>query len=214
MGSQPGEDRLMEQLAYIDIKRSFMAGAAIGLQLAAYEAAARYEHEPPGDRLTFDEATHIYYWDGQRVPNVTSIIGDLIDYSMVPAYTLEIARQKGVAVHKMIELEARGDLDEDSLPTWMRPVLAEWRRFIIETGFVVIASEQRVYHPKLGYAGTYDLKGKFTILKLQHGRPPARFALKLRENEPYRLEPYDDPNDFNVFTACLIRHKWQEVNQL
>jgi hypothetical protein len=41
----------------------------------------------------------------------------------------------------------------------MRPILAQWLKFREDTGFSVLATERRVYHPQYGYAGTLDLRG-------------------------------------------------------
>ena len=110
-------------------------------------------------RLTvfrFDEDTHTYTWNGVRVPNVTSILKPLVDLSRIPAEVLEKARQEGVAVHKMIDLDAAGTLDVDALPEWMGPVYGAWCRFKEESGFTPLLSEYRGYHPTLRYAGTLD----------------------------------------------------------
>lgn len=115
--------------------------------------------------LTFDEAAHRYYWDGHTVPNVTRVLHDLTDYSMVPADTLELARQKGVAVHHMVELWAKNDLDEAALPDWMRPVFEWWLKFVAESGIEIISSEKRVYHRTYRYAGTLDLKCRMRAFK-------------------------------------------------
>ncbi len=93
------------------------------------------------------------------MPHVTGILQPLINYSVVPHDTLELARLKGQHVHKMVELHAQGKLDEDALPDWMRPILAQWLKFVADTGFVVLATERRVYHPQYDYAGTLDLRG-------------------------------------------------------
>lgn len=109
--------------------------------------------------LTFDEPSHTYRWDGRLVPNVTRIIAPLTDYSRIPADVLERARQEGVAIHKMAELDFKGDLDVDGLPEWMRGRYAALCRFREDTGFECWSTEQRMFHPTLGYAGTADLFG-------------------------------------------------------
>jgi len=108
--------------------------------------------------LTFDPVQHHYFWKGVRVPNVTSIIKPLTDYSMVPEATLELARQKGVAVHSMVELWAANELDYGVMPEWMFPVLDHWLQFVHDTGFQLLSSERRVYHAGFDYAGTLDLR--------------------------------------------------------
>lgn len=119
--------------------------------------------------LHFDEATHTYTVAGRVVPNVTRIIGHLTDFSRVDPEKLETARQQGVAVHKMVELDCTDDLDVDALPDWMRGHYAAWVRFKAESGFECMSTEQRVYHPDMGYAGTLDLAARLPNL-----RPPLK----------------------------------------
>ncbi len=198
--------------------------------------------------LHFDEATHTYTIGTRVIPNVTRVLSGLVDYSKIPPDTLELARQRGVAVHKMVELDAKGILDEPSLPEWMKPVLARWRQFVADTGFRGMASEHRVHHRQYGYAGTLDLAGFFgdqmvfidikrSLLagpvigmqlaayqeafesqcgdvesSLQAGSAK-RYALRLNENGPYRLEPYPRKSDFTDFLTCLAYYRLKEQTQ-
>ena len=107
--------------------------------------------------LAFDEPSHTYTWKGKPVTNVTRALAPLTDFSRIDPDVLETARQKGVAVHRMIELHAAGTLDADNLPEWMRPAHAFWLKFVDEAGVEIVASEQRVYHRIYAYAGTLDL---------------------------------------------------------
>jgi len=107
--------------------------------------------------LTFDEPSHTYRWHGVRVPNVTSILAPLLDYSRVQADALERARQEGIAIHKMVELDCAGDLDTASLPEWMLPVYRAWQQFREASGFVPILNEYQGFNPSFGYAGTLDI---------------------------------------------------------
>jgi post-segregation antitoxin (ccd killing protein) len=116
-----------------------------------------------GVMLTFDEGPHLYRWNGEPVPSVTQIIKPLSSFDHVDPDVLERARQEGVAVHKMVELACRDELDEPGLPEWLRPYLAAWRAFVAETGFVLDASEERVYHLDYRYAGTLDLRGRTRV---------------------------------------------------
>ena len=115
--------------------------------------------------LTFDGPTHTYYFKGRRVPNVTLALKMLLNYSRIPPDVLERARIEGVHIHRMAELYFKRDLDEDSLPDWLRPRLAALKAFEQETGFVVEATEKRVYHPGHFFAGTLDLAGELSGLK-------------------------------------------------
>jgi hypothetical protein len=188
--------------------------------------------------LQFDEAAHRYTLNNQVLPSVTQVLKPLTDYSLIDAEALEVARQKGVAIHKMVELYCANDLDEDALPDWLRPVLQAWKLFVANTGFEVEGSEVRLHHPTFMYAGTLDLVGKALknqrwmidikrslyagrVIGLQlagykrsweyHNkghRIDKRFALILREDGQYRLSEFSDPMDENVFLAALTMHKW------
>jgi len=188
--------------------------------------------------LTFDAPSHTYYWGGTMVPNVTRVLKPLTDLSLIPPLVLERARQEGEAIHGMVKLYSRADLDEDRLPDWLRPRLSAYKCFLQETGFTVLASEERVYHPFLRYAGTLDLRGRLCeaqavidikrslfskwVIGLQtaayqHAANEAlpselwvrdRYALQLSGNGGYKLEPFRNPNDASRFIAEL--HKWRQ----
>lgn len=188
--------------------------------------------------LVFNAERHEYTYGGVLVPNVTRVLAPLTSYSMVNPDVLETARQKGVAVHRLVELWAKDNLDETTLPEWMRPVMAQWLKFAADTGLEVIASEKKVYHPVYKYAGTFDLRVTMRDVK-GHGlidlkrsflagdviglqlsgyqeaentdktQPPIKWrgALKLREDGPYRYQPFKDCGDFNIFLAALSHYK-------
>jgi len=193
--------------------------------------------------LTFDAVEHRYAWNGAPVPNVTRALDLLTDYSKIPAEVLELARQKGVAVHRMVELHAKNDLDEARLPAWMQPVIVQWKKFVFETGFKVLESERRVYHKRYRYAGTLDLFGTihtgtaFVDVKrsflagrvigmqiaayedayyseegITRGKA-RRFALRLTEHSPYRVEEYDSKDDLYDYLTCLGFYRLKEKLQ-
>jgi len=193
--------------------------------------------------LAFDPAAHVYTWNGQYVPNVTRVLAPLTSYDRIPEHILEHARQEGVAVHKLVELDCYGDLDVETLPEWMTGHYKAWKQFLADTGFEFIASEHRVFHPEFKYAGTLDLAGHMPHAKakgtslidvkrsffagasigLQLSAYAAawdkahaaalkiknRFALKLSADGTYRLQPYEDPNDFSVFLSLLTIERWK-----
>lgn len=125
--------------------------------------------------LTFDAETHTYKFDGAVIPHVTQIIAPLTNYDRIPADKLEIARQQGMAIHKMVELDCRNDLDLARLPAWMRGCYQAWLRFKDETGFEAWASENYVHHARLGFAGTLDLAG---VMQRRRRAKPAVIDVK------------------------------------
>jgi len=187
--------------------------------------------------LTFAPEKHEYRWNGTVVPSVTTVLSPLVDLSRIPRNVLEDARARGTAIHRMIELHAKGDLDEDNLPQWLQHPFAQWLKFLDQTGFEIDQSEQRVYHAQYGYAGTFDLTGKlrgkrrralidikrsllagrvigFQTAAYANAIDPGsafdRYALRLHDDKPYQLEPYQASDDFHSFLTALAFHKLRQ----
>lgn len=184
--------------------------------------------------LTFDEKLHHYYWNGAHVPNTTTIISDLTCYDFVKPEQLEIARQRGTAVHRMIELISKKE--EFDLPAWMLPVQEKWMNFVGQTGLEVVCSERRCFHKTYTYATTLDLCVKMRdreglgILEIKRSfcagkaiglqtaaqaaayesetgqRIQWRAALKINENTAVRFEDQNDRQDWSKFLACLLHY--------
>ena len=45
-------------------------------------------------------------------------------------------------------------------------------------------------------------------------RTDRRFGLQLRKDGTYRLQPFEDREDFSVFLACLTTHTWKEKHDV
>ena len=148
--------------------------------------------------LNFDEASHSYTYDGQHFDGVTSILKPLSEtaYFNVSPEVMERARALGVAVHKVIELDIKGTLDEDSLDDVLRPYLAAWREFLAQSGFRPLLSEQKVYSLKYRFAGTLDIFGilngeaalidakRVAMVQRITGPQLAAYEIALRECKP------------------------------
>lgn len=109
--------------------------------------------------IQFDPASHSYTLEGRCLPNVTSIMEPLCEYTRIPRHVLDAAAMRGQHVHRACELYLWGLLDERSLDEEYIPYLEAFKRFLSETGFVAESIEERVYHKTLLYAGTMDLGG-------------------------------------------------------
>lgn len=180
---------------------------------------------------------HEYRFDGALVPSVTGIISPLTKLWGTGAQ-LARAREEGRAIHKLVELECKDQLD--SVPYWLGPYLRAWLSFKEHSGFRLVASEFIGYESALRYAGTLDLDGVLTKFKGSpaalidikrslagapaigvqlagyHGLvsgPRLRFGLQLKDNGTYRLAEYKDPGDRAVFLSCLSILRWRERNQ-
>jgi len=194
----------------------------------------------PVTELVFREEDHTYWMGEQLIPNVTRVLERITDYSRIPRDVLLRAQTEGRHIHKAVELDARNDLDWETLPEWMIGHLEAWRKFQHDTRFEILASEERLFHPRFRYAGTLDLVGPLSTvmslidikrsfyagpaINLQtaayadayraiHPKAPRirrRFGLQLRANGTYRLEPFDEEDDIQAFLAYLTCYRWEQ----
>jgi hypothetical protein len=122
--------------------------------------------------LTLNEETHTYTdATGAVWPGVTSILGELTDFSHVPADTLEYARQLGTAVHDATEYHDRGTLDLESVDSAVMPYLVAYWSFLDHEKPEVLGIEELVWHSGERYAGKLDrrmvLRGRRSILDVK-----------------------------------------------
>ena len=192
--------------------------------------------------LLFDEALHQYTVGGIVVPSVTQLLQPLRDFSGIPPAVLERKRAIGVAVHKATELDDEGTLDENTVHPIVQPYLKAYRKWRAEMNVFVLASERRVYHPTLRYAGTLDLEVQIRGRKWIVDKKTAQSAhpswalqtaayreplpnkaellcasLILSDDGTYLWIPYDAPKhrgDFGVFTSFITQYHWKKANGL
>jgi hypothetical protein len=192
------------------------------------------------EALTFDATSHTYRIGGRLLPSVTTILKRLQDFSGIPAAVLEQARERGERLHKAVNLFNRNDLDWDSLDPEIRSLTEAWAQYLSDTGAVVIASEQPVWHPKFKYAGTPDvvleLGGRIIVPDLKatwavprtvglqtaayaealwelaggRGRKPERSCIHLKDGK-YNVVPRNDPADWAVFFSALNLYRWEQL---
>jgi hypothetical protein len=182
----------------------------------------------------FDPAAHRYTLDGRVLPSVTQILRGLDDFSNVPARVLETARDRGRRIPAACNLDVLGTLDENTVDDEVAPYLAQFRKFLRESGFMPTLSECRVYDDKLWYAGTLDLFGDLpdcidVQIDIKSGAIPrsvgpqtaayacamyARTGLKTRkryvlklEGAKYSLIPLDGIGDMDIFKHQLRKFK-------
>jgi hypothetical protein len=149
-------------------------------------------------KIGFDEARHEYTVGGRIIPSVTQILGILQDFGGVPADVLDRAAEFGTHVHHACALDNARQLDEAALDPGLLPYLAQWRRFLAESGGVVLASEQRVYHPGLHYAGTLDalvsIRGKVALVDIKTGQLPRTVGAQTIAYEEAYSSDSDNPH--------------------
>lgn len=197
--------------------------------------------------LQFDSAEHRYTMDGMRVPSVTQVLGPLYTFTGISRDVLNAKAVLGTAVHRACELLDKDDLDEESDVgrAALEPIagyLNGYKKFKAEKRLVIVANEQRLFHPVHRYAGqidrcyameghVWDVDLKSTvaispIVALQtaaytemlraNGRPQAarRGALQLFPDGNYKLHEFTDPSDFTVFLSLLTVQRFKESHAL
>lgn len=180
--------------------------------------------------LDFDAETHTYRFAGKSVPGVTSVLEPLQMLQGVRKDVLDAAREFGQHVHLACDLWNKKQLDVAALDPALIPYLRDWQQFLKETGFVVMTSEQPVYHAQLQYAGTPDCTGTMRettwIVDIKSGvvpctvgpqlaayqqasdpRPRRRLCVQLTGNG-YKLHEQKDLGDFHTFLSALNIYKY------
>lgn len=185
-------------------------------------------------QLTFDEAQHAYYLDGQSIPSVTSILKPVAGYEGIPLDIMNAAAEFGTFVHLACELDDKGELAESTVDHRVMPYLQAWRRFCKAHDVQWQMIEARIFNPTLRYAGTLDrfglVEGIPTIVDIkttfrlmpavgpqlaayEHALPPdigpvRRMAVQIQDNGEYLAHVYTDPTDWPVFCSLLTLHNW------
>jgi hypothetical protein len=191
--------------------------------------------------LQFDDATHTYTLGGRKLPSVTQVCGvlDPDAFARVPPAVLARKRLIGVALHRAIQLDAAGELDEDTLAPEVAPYFAAWRDFLLRTRAKVIQSEQQVGSSKWGYAGTLDLTAlldsSYWLLDVKsvailspvtavqvaayaelvnHDYPVGlrRGALHLKPDGRFGIREYHGGADWSTFLSALQVYRWRAAN--
>jgi len=171
--------------ALLDYKTGAPRDVAADLQTAAYLGALveMIETGETPDLLVFDEPSHTYTLDGERLPSVTQILqrAGAIDFDHIPPTIREQALARGTAVHRAVHYFNENDLDVDDfrssfLEYW--PYLAAWIKFLDTSGF--------------RFADLSD------IGSTRHIR---RYAVQLKRDGTFGIDRYNNPNDYSEFLA-------------
>lgn len=110
-----------------------------------------------GSLLTLDE-NHVYRWDGEVVPGVNEILGDMgiIDTS----FMTDEGAANGKRRHLLMELYDNEVLDWSTVDESDMSYLVGWQEFLTDTGFKADCIEEQVYNEFWHYAGTLDRAGR------------------------------------------------------
>lgn len=195
-------------------------------------------------KIDFDEAAHTYSVNGRPMPSVTTVMREagILQPLPVDDATLEFALARGRALHRAVELDDAGQLDEATVDPSIVGRLEAYRRFRADTLFRPEHSEVRLAHSAYQYAGTADLVGfvggeraiidikaapRFepsTAVQTEAYRQAFFFtfsvkalrtySLNLRDDGTYRLTRLDEryPTAGEIFLAALSIYHWRAAH--
>lgn len=112
---------------------------------------------PVFPELNFEEKRHIYTINGQILPSVTTVMRPLDNevYRGIDEDVMRMAADRGTAIHNAVENYVIYGI-EDIEPKH-RGYFDAFLRFWDENNPEPLATESRLYHKILRYAGTADL---------------------------------------------------------
>lgn len=95
------------------------------------------------------------------MPSVTECLEQVgLGYTLyVPKDRRDYYLKRGRALHAAIELDAKGELDEESVHPDIRGRLAAYRKFVKHTAHEVLHSELELIHDRWGFVGHIDRIG-------------------------------------------------------
>jgi len=112
---------------------------------------------PKMEGLTFDERSHIYKLNGLQIPSVTTVMRPLSNsyYGGIDENVVAAAGRRGTAVHQAIENHLKFGITD--IPPEHEGYFKAFLRWMNEQEPQIAATEGRVYHKILRYAGTADI---------------------------------------------------------
>lgn len=114
--------------------------------------------------LYFDSEKHEYYYKGKKVDCVSDVLKlvDVINLEGIPPRNLQIAAERGTAVHELTE-DYDYDLIDLTDEEWIQEneeyynYLIAYANFVKDQPAKPIVSEEQLYSPTYNLAGTLDL---------------------------------------------------------
>lgn len=188
--------------------------------------------------VTFDEASHTYWMDGEQLPSVSELLRPLTDgyLANIPEGVLNWKRDLGIAVHRACELYDLNTLDESALDERIVPYLEAYKRFWVDQQPYWQDIEQIVVEMDARYAGRLDRAGRVggvqTIVDIktsQQIQPSAAIqlwayamaydgmaapdlaVLQLKPDGNYKLQRFTEFDAYAAtWDALLALHRWKK----
>ncbi len=152
--------------------------------------------------VEFDRDKHEYRHNGFRLPSITQILS--AEGIINTEHYTEDGKKRGSLVHLACHLYDTCQISEEEIDEETEPYLRAWIAFKRDTGFMVKDSEKPLASALYGFAGTPDRVGSFSS-----GNHPGRMGVELHDDGTFKLFPFSDPQDFNLFLSILAVHNYK-----
>jgi len=118
--------------------------------------------------ISFDKKLHKYTCsNGVVLPNVTDIIKAVKKpYIHLPPRNPEFLKwegERGTAIHKAIQFDLQGSLDQSTITGIIEPYFRSWLHVKKHLNIRVVCIEKIVYSLRMGFCGTMDLRALVDI---------------------------------------------------
>lgn len=112
---------------------------------------------PEFPELTFEDAGHVYKLNNAIVPSVTTVMKPLSDdyYQSIDLDIMRLAADRGKEVHAAVESYIKFGIEDIS--SGYAGYLNAFKKWNEDIKPVIVATETKIYHKYLRYAGTSDL---------------------------------------------------------
>ena len=146
--------------------------------------------------LAFNPVSHVYEYDGMRVPGVTTVLNIVNGLEGAPADRVMAAGIRGSLVHKATENHDLGlawdkGIKDDDVRTEVWPYVSAYFAFLDDYRDLISIEtiEERLYHPLHQYAGTAD---RVVLLNGERAVEDIKTAAKLSPATGPQLAAYKD----------------------
>lgn len=183
--------------------------------------------------LYFNQETHTYTWEGEKVPSVNEILR--AEGAIPPFFspTADYKCQLGIYLHDAIRMHFASKLDEASLQGAVLEYFNGFRLFQSHFDLKPFAVEKSLYSEKWGFAGTpdcwtnnvlYDWKCSSSVYPY-YALTLSAYSILIEEFQGYRVKDLLVvqlvPNNYKIiniqedrqsFLAFLKTYQWKEKN--
>ena len=188
------------------------------------------------DIFTFDEPTHTYRLNGIILPSVSQILKET-GFVNTEFFTEE-GKIRGTETHKACWYYDEDDFSWDNVDESLHGYVQAYINFKKEADFVPWFIEKKLYSKLYMFGCTPDRAGRLgnnpnAIVEIKTGVPGIwaslqtaaqkivleeaypergfhkRFSVQLKEDGKYKLLPYKDQSDKNIFLSALTLCHWR-----